>query len=199
MKNLGTVDRLLRVILAEICILTAFFWVAQEWQIPLYLVGALVLFQAATGRCGLYGMLGWNSCEKVKRKDGNMMAAFIIVALAVAIVGGYASVVITKNIFMEDLGRVLEPYSLTLQSLSQGQGEKAIEEHWRLENAWQAFEEKYSRYRPFAVRFDDGFTPAMQNITTAISRSGEAARQGNLAGAHDELQKAGPDFQKLQK
>ncbi|MDQ1262555.1 MAG: hypothetical protein QG575_1736, partial [Euryarchaeota archaeon] len=38
MKNLGTMDRLLRVILAEICILVAFFWATEVWQIPLYLI-----------------------------------------------------------------------------------------------------------------------------------------------------------------
>lgn len=198
MKNLGTFDRLLRVLLAELCILIAFFWVAQEWQIPLYLAGGLVLIQAATGRCGLYGMLGWNSCEKIKRKDKNLMAAFVVIALTVAVVGGAASVIVTKNIFIDDLSKVKVPYSLTLQSLSEGQNEKAIEEFGLLESAWRAFREKYSAYRPFAVRFNEGFTFAMQNITTAISSSGEEIRKGNLSGARDELQKAEPSFQELQ-
>ncbi len=196
MKNLGTSDRLLRVILAELCFLIAIFWVAQEWQIPLYLGGGLVLVQAAMGRCGLYGMLGWNSCEKVRRKN-NLMASFAVVALTVAVVGGYASFAVTKNIFLEDLGSVKEPYSLTLRSLSQGQGAKAIEEQGRLEIAWKAFDEKYSKYRPICIRFDENLTPAMQNITAAISRSREDARQGNLAGAHDKLQKAEQAFQEI--
>ncbi|OPY51635.1 MAG: hypothetical protein A4E48_01478 [Methanosaeta sp. PtaU1.Bin060] len=198
-KNLGTFDRFLRVLLAELCILIAFFWAAQEWQIPLYLAGVLVLVQAATGRCGLYGILGWNSCEKIKRKDKNLMATFLVIALVVAVVGSYASIIVTKNIFIEDLSNVIEPYSLTIQSLSAGQGEKAIEEHGLLESAWRAFQEKYSVYRPFAVRFDEEFALAMQNITTAISSSGEEIRQGHLAGALDELQRAEPSFQELQK
>ena len=49
MKNLGTMDRLLRVILAEICILVAFFWVAEEWQIPLYLIAAVMLSPGGHG------------------------------------------------------------------------------------------------------------------------------------------------------
>ena len=198
-KNLGTFDRFLRIILAELCILIAFFWMGQEWQIPLYLAGGLVMVQAATGRCGLYGMLGWNSCEKIKRKDKNLMAAFIVIALAVAVAGGYASAIVTKNIFLEDLSKVKEPYSLAIQSLGEGQGEKAMEEYGLLESAWRAFLEKYSTYRPFAVRFNEEFTPAMQNITAAISRSGEAIRQGNLSGACVELQKAEQSLQALQK
>ena len=197
-KNLGTFDRFLRIILAELCILIAFFWAAQEWQIPLYLAGGLVLVQAATGRCGLYGMLGWNSCEKIKRKDKNLIAAFIVIALAVAVLGSYSSTVVTKNIFLEDLGKVKEPYSLAIRSLSEGEGEKAMMELGLMENSWSAFQEKYSVYRPFAVRVNGKSVPAMQNITTAISRSGEEIHKGNLSGARDELHKAEQSFQVLQ-
>jgi hypothetical protein len=178
--------------------LIAFFWVAQDWQIPLYLAAGLVLVQAATGRCGLYGMLGWNSCEKIKRKDKNLMAAFFVITLAVAVVGGAASVIITKNLFLEDLSNVKEPYSLAIQSLSEGQGEKAIEEFGLLESAWQVFQEKYSTYRPFAVRSNEEFALAVQDITMAISSSGKEIRQGDLSGACIELQKAEPSFQELQ-
>ncbi len=122
-KNLGTMDRLLRVILAEICILIAFFWVAVDWQIPLYLIALVMLFQAATGTCGLYNMLGRNSCETIKRKDKNLKTAFIVVALVLATAGSYASIVLTKNIFMDDLGKVNEPYSLALAALRPGRVE----------------------------------------------------------------------------
>ena len=130
-KNLGTMDRLLRVILAEICILIAFFWVAVDWQIPLYLIALVMLFQAATGTCGLYNMLGWNSCETIKRKDKNLKTAFVVVALVLAVAGSYASIVLTKNIFMDDLGKVNEPYSLALQYSGQGEINATLEQQAR--------------------------------------------------------------------
>ena len=111
MKNLGTMDRLLRVILAEICILVAFFWVAEEWQIPLYLIAGVMLLQAGTATCSIYTLLGWNRCEIVRRKDKNLMTAFVVVALVLAVAGSYASAVLTKNIFLEDLGGVNESYA----------------------------------------------------------------------------------------
>ncbi|MEI8002874.1 MAG: DUF2892 domain-containing protein, partial [Methanothrix sp.] len=120
MKNLGTMDRLLRVILAEICILVAFFWVTEEWQIPLYLIAGVMLLQAGTASCSIYTLLGWNRCEIVQRKDKNMMTAFIVVALLLAVAGSYASAVLTKNIFLEDLGSVNESYSSAMHSLDQG-------------------------------------------------------------------------------
>ncbi len=73
MRNIGTLDRLLRIIAAEVCVLAAFFWVSKEWQIVLYLLAAVLLFQAATGVCGFYNLLGWNTCENIKRKDKNLL------------------------------------------------------------------------------------------------------------------------------
>jgi hypothetical protein len=119
-KNLGTADRLLRVILAEVCILVAFFWAPMEWQIPLYLVAAVMLLQAATSTCGLYNLLGWNSCEIVKRNDKKMVAGFVVVALAIALVGGYASAVLSKNIFLENLEQVKGPLLISPAVLRPG-------------------------------------------------------------------------------
>ena len=136
MKNLGTMDRLLRVILAELCILVAFFWAAEEWQIPLYLIAGVMLLQAATATCGVYTLLGRNSCEIIKRQDKNLTTIFIVTALVLAVVGGYASAVMTKNIFLEDLGDVSEAYSLALQYSGEGDRENATEEFGKLESAF---------------------------------------------------------------
>jgi hypothetical protein len=197
MKNLGTMDRFLRVILAEICILVAFFWVAEEWQIPLYLIAGVMLLQASTASCSIYALLGWNRCEIIQRKDKNLMTAFIVVALLLAVAGSYASAVLTKNIFLDDLGRVNESYVLALQSAGQGQKENAIIQYGKLDSAFAAFQGKYSKYRPLTVKFDGNFTAQMSNISAAISGSKEDIRLGNLTSGHDELKTAGPNIEKM--
>jgi len=198
MKNLGIMDRLLRVILAEICILVAFFWVTVEWQIPLYLIAGVMLLQAATATCSIYNLLGWNRCEIVRRKDKNLMTAFVVVVLLLATAGSYASAVLTKNIFLEDLGGVNESYVLTLQSTGQGEKENAIMHYGMLESAFAAFSKKYSKYKPLTIKFDDNFTIEMNNISTAISGSREDILQGNLTRGQEELKNAKPDIQKMQ-
>jgi len=198
-KNLGTVDRLLRVILAELLILVALFWVGTEWQIPLYLIAVLLLFQAATSTCGLYSLLGWNSCELVKRKDKKLMAAAVVAILVLAVAGSYASMALTKNIFLNDLGKVNEPYSLALQYSGQGKRQEAVEQYEMLGNAFGAFQKKYSKYRPLGVNFDGNFADEMNNISEAISVTKEYIYQGNLALAHEELQKAEPILQRIQR
>lgn len=197
MKNLGTVDRLLRVIIAELCILVAFFWVNQEWQIPLYLIAAVMLLQAATASCSIYTLLGWNRCDIVRRKDKNLMTAFVVVALVLAAAGSYASAALTKNIFLEDLGSVNDSFSLAMHSIEQGGRENAAMHYGNLESAFGAFSKKYSKYRPLTVKFDGNFTAQMNNISEAISRSREDILQGNLTRGGEELKKAEPFIQRM--
>jgi hypothetical protein len=197
MKNLGTMDRLLRVILAELCILVAFFWAAEEWQIPLYLIAGVMLLQAARGSCGFYSLLGWNSCELVKRKEKNLKTIFVATALVLAIVGSYASAVLTKNIFLEDLSDVREPFSLALQYSGEGNRENATEEFGKLESAFGNFRGKYLEFRPLTIKFDGNFTTQMNNISEAISGSKEDIYQGNLSLGHEELKIAEPLLQKM--
>jgi hypothetical protein len=197
MKNLGTMDRLLRVILAELCILVAFFWASEEWQIPLYLIAGVMLIQAARGSCGFYSLLGWNSCELIKRKEKNSKTIFVATVLVLAVVGGYASSVLTKNIFLEDLEDVSEAYSLVLQSSGEGNRENATEEFGELESTFVDFRQKYSKYRPLTIKFDGNYTAQMNNISEAISSSKEEIYQGNLSLGHQELKKAEPTIQKM--
>jgi hypothetical protein len=197
MKNLGTMDRLLRVILAEICILVAFFWVTTEWQIPLYLIAGVMLLQAATATCSIYNLLGWKNCEIVRRKDKNLKTAFVVAALLLAAAGSYASAVLTKNIFLEDLGIVNESYNQALHSLDQGRRDNATMHYGELESAFAAFSKKYSKYKPLTIKFDGNFTIEMNNISAAISQSKEDIQQGNLTRGQEELKNAKPDIQKM--
>ena len=197
MKNLGTMDRLLRVILAEVCILVAFFWVTVEWQIPLYLIAAVMLFQAATATCGIYRLLGWNSCEVIKRSDKNLMTAFVVVALLLAGAGSYGSAAITRNIFLTDAESVNASYSMTIQSLGEGNRENALTQYEMLNSTFGNFSSKYTNYRPLAVKFDGNFTIEMNNVSDAISSSREDIRQGDLVRGRERLMIAGPDIRRI--
>ncbi len=95
MKNIGTFDRLLRVFIAEICIIIGFFWASTDWQIFLYLIAVVMIFQAATGACGIYKMLGWNTCERVKRDNKNLIRAALAGIIIFGIAAAYASAVLT--------------------------------------------------------------------------------------------------------
>lgn len=198
MRNVGTLDRLLRVVLAEACILAAFFWLGMEWQIVFYLLAAVLLIQAATGVCGFYNFLRWNTCENVKRKDKNLLPIAIVVLIVVAVAGSYGSAVLTRDIFLNDLHSIDEPYDLTMEYTHQELKTESVQQYEQLEAAVSAFQEKYSDYRPLVVKFDDQFTNNMQNLSAIISRSSEDIRNGSLKTAHDNLQGAKPLLQRMQ-
>jgi hypothetical protein len=197
-RNVGTLDRLLRVILAEACVLAAFFWLGGEWQIVFYLLAAVLLVQAATGVCGFYNFLGWNTCENIKRKDKNLLPIVLMAMIVVAVVGSYGSAVLTKDIFLEDLSSIKKPYDLTMQYTSQDLRQESIQQFELLESATAAFQDKYKGYRPLAVKFDDQFTGDMQNLSAIVSGSREDIQKGSLKTAHDNLERAKPLMQKMQ-
>jgi hypothetical protein len=186
-KNLGTIDRVIRVFLAELCILAAFFWRTGEWQILLYLVAIVLLVQSATGVCGLYSLLRWNTCEMVKRRNKNLTAIVLVLAVVIAVLGGYASAVLTRNMFVQDLQSIQEPYSQTMRSLEKGDKPEALAGWEKMNSSFTAFERKYSSYRPVAVRFDGQLSGDLLNITDLLRGSEEKINRGDLSQAQRDL------------
>jgi hypothetical protein len=186
-KNLGTVDRVIRVFLAELCILAAFFWRAGEWQILLYLIAAVLLVQAATGVCGLYNLLRWNTCEIVKRRNKNLTAIVIVLVVIFAAIGGYGSAVLTRNMFVQDLQSLQEPYSQTMIGLLNGEKADALAGWEKMNSSYNAFETKYSSYRPVAVRYDGQLSGDLENITAILQETKVEISQGNLTQAREDL------------
>ncbi len=197
MKNIGTLDRLLRVFIAEICIIAGFFWVSTEWQILLYLIAALMVFQAATGVCGFYNMLRWNTCERIKRSNKNLIRASLVVIIVIAVAGSYASAVLTKDMLVKDITDMRKPYNLTLEYTGKGLNKESIESYRNLSAALVAFSGKYSKYRPLAAKFDGRFSGDMQNLSVIINASGDYIQMGNLTKARSKLIEAGPIFENM--
>jgi len=194
-KNLGTMDRMVRAFLAELCILTAFFWTGRDWQIVLYLLAFVLVFQAATGVCGFYRLIGRNSCERIKRKDKNLIVGTIVFMVFVAGAGSYASSLVTKNILMDDLRSIEKPYNLTLSSTDKNQRNESIEGYELMNTSFVVFNKKYTDYRPLALKFDEKFQGDMQNFSLAVKASRQDIYNGNLSNAHRSLAAAGPIVQ----
>jgi hypothetical protein len=196
-KNLGINDRLLRGIVAEIFIIAAFFWRGGEWQLLLYLVAAMFIIQAVSGNCGLYNLLGWNTCEKIKRKNTKLVTASLILMVVVATVGSIASAIVTKNIFLDDLDRVEGPYNTALSYTGQNMQAESVESIGLLKASFASFEDKYSRYRPLVVKFDGQLTEDLNNLSSIFNSSEENIIRGDLASAHSNLKEAEPVLSSL--
>lgn len=64
--NEGKVDRIIRVVLG-LGLITGGFFTAGTVQIVLWVLGAVSLITGAIGFCGLYALLGINTCGIKKR------------------------------------------------------------------------------------------------------------------------------------
>ncbi len=64
MKNESRLDRMLRAIAGILVLSIAYFWTSGNVSIALYVVGAILLFTAATGFCLLYKPFGFSTLKK---------------------------------------------------------------------------------------------------------------------------------------
>jgi hypothetical protein len=64
-KNVGTIDRVVRIILGIVLIaIFALNMVTVPWSYLVALIGLIALVTGAVGTCGLYSLLGMNTLEK---------------------------------------------------------------------------------------------------------------------------------------
>ena len=194
-KNLGTIDRLVRAFLAELSLLIAFFWAGRAWQMVLYLLAFVLVFQAATGVCGLYNLIRRNTCERIKRKDRRLVIGALVLMVLVLGAGSYASAIVTKNILKADIVSVEEPYNLTMIITGQNQMNESISQYERLNRSIVAFDSKYSEYRPFVVKSDESFHGDVMNISRIVVSARDNIYAGRLSAAHDILVGVGPILQ----
>ena len=190
MNNLGSLDRMIRLIVAEVCLVAALFWAGEDLQLPLILAAAVILIPVITGSCGLYELLGWSSCEMIKRKNDRLKRALVLAAILLAVVGSFASHMHTKNILLQDLEEVNGTYNIALQSLNSNDANSSLDIE-SLERASAAFAVKYTQYRPLVVRMDGNFSARIEEISGHIYRSKQYARQGDAASSRMELEPAG--------
>ena len=65
-KNIGAVDRVIRIVMGIVLLILAFF--SAGWSaVILAVAGLFCLFEGAVSWCVLYQLLGKNSC-RIKRK-----------------------------------------------------------------------------------------------------------------------------------
>ena len=153
----------------------------------LYLLAVVMVFQATTGVCGFYNLMGRNTCERIKRKDKNLVVITAVLMILIAGAGSFASAVMTQNILKGDLASIEEPYNLTLQSTEQNLRNESISRYDMLNTSIGAFNKKYSDYEPFAVKFDEKFKGDMSNVSMIVNASRQDIFTGLLSDAHARL------------
>jgi len=199
-RNENTIDRLLRVLVAEVFFLAAYFWFGGVVSIVLYVLGAIMLITAITGFCGLYMLLGINTLQKFSGKTKKItVIIFIILFIAIAIAGIYLSIFFSKKIFLNDFNAMNNYYKQTLFNTGQNKREISIDNYNKLAAEYNKFYDKYTTYHPYDLKKDSKFNQDLTNVLQMITGLKEKVYKGDLKQAHLDFEKIRPVLQDILK
>jgi len=200
LKNEGLVDRLIRLFVAEVFVLGAYFWIGGVWQIVLYVLGTVSLFTSITGFCALYKVFGI-STYKPEGKSISVYTKLVLVILFVLIatVGSYYSALFTKKFFLDDYSRMNNYYKQTLFFTGQEKRTEAVADYDKLVVEYSIFLSKYTAYHPYVIKSDKQFDNDLKKISEIINSLRDAVYTGDLKQSHTSLEAVRPIFQDILK
>lgn len=197
MANIGTLDRILRTLLGIALLQLAFFWLGGTGQILAGVAGAILLVTAGVRFCPLYKVLGLSSGGGSMAGGRVMTVIGVLAVLALAVGGSIASNFFTRKLFLEDFNAMNHYYKQTLFLTGKNDRGAANENYDRLLPAYKAFLDKYSAYRPFALRGDSQLGGDLGKVSAMLAGVNTLVRTGDLHQAHLDLEKVRPVFQDM--
>jgi hypothetical protein len=198
-KNEGVMDRLIRVILAEVFILLAWFWFGGIAQIVFYILGFMMLVTAIMGFCGLYKIFGFNTNRNDKKISKVALSVFAIIFLIIAVAGSYYSDFFTRKLFLEDFNVMNNYYKQTLFNTGQEKRSESIANYDKLVLEYANFFKKYSNYHPRVIASDKNFNSDLAKVSTIILDLKDKVYTGNLKESHTNFEEVRPIFQDILK
>jgi len=198
MKNLGGIERVVRLILGLLLIEAGYFWLGGGAQMLAIAAGLLLLATALLGFCPVHKLLKINTLRTGAPPPRPWVGAALAVLVALILAGGsYASHFLSKKIYLEDFNRMNHYYKQALFHTGQQDREQAIANYDELVQQYGAFATKYSRYHPYALKRDPQFNADLARVSGLIAGVQEPVHGGDLAQAHRELEQIRPVFQEI--
>lgn len=199
-KNVGALDRVMRLFLSEIFFLVAFFWAYGVLQVVLYILAFVMLVTSLFRFCGLYTFFKVNTCPADHKPVSKVMVGFSVLMFVVIVVAGsYYSAFFTKKFFLEDYNRMNQYYKQTLFFTGQNNRTEAVSNYNNLVTEYDAFYQKYSRYHPYVIKGDLKFNTDITAVKDLITSLQNKVTSGDLPATHKEFEAIRPIFQDILK
>lgn len=199
-KNVGSIDSLVRFFFAEIFFLGACFWSYGTLQIIFYVLGFIMLVTSLFRTCPLYTLFKINTFSK----NGKVISPIAILStislfIIMGIVGAYLSIFFTKKFFLEDFNKMNQYYKQTLFYTGQNNRAEAISNYTNLVIEYNVFYQKYSKYHPYVIASDIKFNTDITTVKDLIVSLQNNVISGDLPTTHKELEAIRPIFQDVLK
>ncbi len=200
LKNESVIDRLMRLFVAEIFIIGAYFWFGGIWQAVFYVAGIISLITAITGFCALYKLFKIKTL-RIESKPLSIYAKviFVVLFIAIATAGSYYSAFFTKKFFLDDYSQMNNYYKQILFYTGQGKRVEAVDNYNRLVGEYSIFYSKYTTYHPYAIKADQRFNSDLEKISDIIGSLKDNVYTGDLTQSHTSFEAIRPIFQDLLK
>lgn len=199
-QNENSADRLARLFFAELLLIGGYYWLGGAWQIIALTLGVVMLVTAVTGFCAIYKLIG---IDTKKLFPGSLnrawLAIFALIIIALPIPGSYYSNFFTKKFFVEDFNRMNGYYKQTLFNTGQDRRAESIDNYNKLVNEFAAFQNKYSAYKPVAIRSDKNFDADLAGISLKLAEAKNKVEAGDLKKLHVDLEPIRLVFQDILK
>lgn len=196
MTNVRSIDRFLRGAASILLLLAGYFWLVSPWSWICLAAGVLLLLTSFSGICPVYRLLGI-APAKQSRNRPILFGLAVVLLLALAAGGCYASIFFTRKLFLEDFNSMNEHYKQALFLTGKGDREGAISNLDQLEPAFEAFSAKYTHYRPYGLKSDALLTGDFNSVRQILSAADPLVRTGDQHEAHLTLEKVRPVFQDM--
>jgi hypothetical protein len=199
-KNVGVLDRVIRLFLSEVFFLFAFFWSFGALQVVLYVLVFVMLATSFFRFCGLYTFLKVNTCPVNEKSVSKVTIGFsVLMFLVIAIAGSYYSAFFTKKFFLEDYNRLNQYYKQTLFFTGQNNRTEAMSNYTNLVKEYAIFYQKYSKYHPYVIKGDTKFNTDITTVKDLILSLQNNVTSGDLLAGHKEFEAIRPIFQDILK
>lgn len=198
-KNVGVLDRAIRLVLAVVLLLIAYFWTSGAVGNILYVLAGAMLVTSVFRFCGIYTLFKVNTCpvhEKVSLKA--MIGLFLLLA-AIGVAGVYGSIFFSKKFFLEDFATMNQFYKQTLFFTGQNNRDESVKNYEKLMTEYEAFYAKYSKYHPYRIASDTHFNQDILSIKEKIASLRTGVISGDLPFIHTEFETIRPIFQDILK
>jgi len=133
-------------------LILGFFWFGGSVQIILYVFSFILFMTGILGFCGIYTLLGINSCRKDAKISRISWIVFILAFLLIGAIGSYASIFFTNKFFLEDYNRMNNYYKQTLFNTGKELRPESISNYDSLISEYEIFFAKYTKYHPYALK-----------------------------------------------
>jgi len=199
-KNVGTIDRIIRLFLAEIFFMLGFYWFGGAGQVGAYILAGIMLVTAVVSFCPLYKLFRVDTSVLLgKVMSKTMMGILGLIFLAVAVGGSYASYFFSKKFFLEDYNEMNQSYKQALFFTGQENRSEAISNYTELVTRYFAFQTKYQSYHPYVISHDENFDTDLEKVSDIIAALEKEVMTGDLKAAHVNLEQVRPVFQDILK